>query len=528
MKKETLFDAVLKREDGDLVAVRYGKREYTYKKAGTLIRKLAAYLRAEGVKKGDTVTVCLPNIPVAVWLFYALDYIGARQNIIHPLTPALGVIKSMETVGSRFAVLLATVQKENAEIFGKSGYKFAFANPAKDASFIMKLAFFLKYGKIKETANNRLIDRYKKYKPDFFRDSLESGDTSVYLSSGGTFGDPKIIELSAFSINELVKKADGIISVPMEGKSMLAVLPMFHGFGLGMGIHTPIYNGASASVMPKFDLDKVVKLINANKLHAIIGVPLLYDKLLSSEKFLKSELKNLLYCFVGGDDVRIGLITEFNDVMKKAGSGCRLLEGYGLTETVTVCSVNTKENFRLGSVGKPLRGIEIKIIKENGEEAAANETGEVYISGDTLMNGYFGDEEGTKKTLVSKFGKTWIKTRDAGFLDDDGYLFLKGRMRRTFKISGVNVFPTEIEKIAAGVEGVYEAALEFFPDPKPHGTLFLVKRRDSRRSEDEIRAEVEETVGRQVVKYAVPERIIFKEKFPKTGIGKIDHTGLKE
>ena len=214
--------------------------------------------------------------------------------------------------------------------------------------------------------------------------------------------------------------------------------------------------------------------------------------------------------------------------MKRAGSDCKLLEGYGLTETVTVCNVNTKENFRLGSVGRPLRGVEIKIIKENGEEAAANETGEVYVGGDTLMNGYYGDAAATAKTLVNISDKTWVKTRDAGFVDEDGYLFLKGRMRRTFKISGVNVFPSEIEKIATETDGVYEAALEFFPEPKPRGVLFLVKHRDSERTEEDIAREVLDNVKSRVISYAVPEKIVFKEKFPKTSVGKIYHEGLKE
>ena len=140
----------------------------------------------------------------------------------------------------------------------------------------------------------------------------------------------------------------------------------------------------------------------------------------------------------------------------------KLLEGYGLTETVTVCNVNTKVNFKLGSVGKALRGINIKILDESLNEVPINTIGEVFISGDTLMNGYKGDLDTTNKTMININGETYIRSGDLGHLDDEGFLFLKGRKKRMFKISGLNVYPSEVEKIATDNIDIVDAALEYF------------------------------------------------------------------
>ena len=283
-----------------------------------------------------------------------------------------------------------------------------------------------------------------------------------------------------------MSKIDDIVDMEIKGKSMLAVLPMFHGFGLGMGIHAPLSNKASVSLMMRFNVKKVIKWINQNKVNMIIGVPLLYQKLLRVKDFLDSKLTNLDYCFIGGDNVPQSLISNYNDLMKNNNSTCLMIEGYGLTETVTVCNVNTRKDFKIGSVGKPLIGVNIKILNEDFLELEPYEIGEVFISGDTLMNAYKDDLETTNKTMVDINGEVYIRSGDLGYLDSDGVLFLKGRKKRMFKISGMNVYPSEIEHIATDNDDVIDASLEFFNEPKTHLVLYLIKNKYSLKDEKKI------------------------------------------
>lgn len=524
----TLFDSLLKYSDCNHNAIYFENKKISFKELVINVKKMINYLKQSGIKENDVVTIVLPNLPVTVYLFYALNAMGAIQNIVHPLTPFLKVIESMKLTDSKKVILLETVYQDNIEDFKKYNYDFFFANPMYDKSSLMKNLFYLKYKKAKKQDNIYKVDDFRKYEAlQDYKITNENKD-AIYLHSGGTTGVPKIIALSNDSINNLASKVSGIIKQPIYGKSMLAVLPSFHGFGLGMGIHSPLYNGAASALMMKFNSTKVIKWINQNKVNLMIGVPLLYQKLLKDEKFKSCKLSNLTHCFIGGDNVLASLLEQFNQVMKENNSFAMLLEGYGLTETVTVCSVNTKESFKIGSVGKPLNGIEIVILDENQNQLLANKIGEVYVAGDTLMNKYLNDIEATKNTMVNINNKTYIKTGDLGYLDSEGFLFLKGRMKRMFKVSGINVYPSEIEKIATDNKHVHDAALEYFSSPKPHMVLFVIKNNKSSLSNDEIKKIILEDLSKKVLKYSMPSKIIFMDEFPKTNVGKIDHKAFKD
>ena len=296
-----------------------------------------------------------------------------------------------------------------------------------------------------------------------------------------------------------------------------------------MGIHAPLYWGATSALMTKFDVAKTLRWIHQGKVNVILGVPLLYQKLMKHPAFAEGDLSHIECAFVGGDNVPPSLIESFNALMEREGSAGKMLEGYGLTETVTVCAVNTHKDFRIGSVGKPLRGIEITVRDENQSILPAGTVGEVYIAGDTLMNGYYKDKTATEKTILILEGKAWVRSGDLGYLDEEGYLFLKGRIKRVYKIAGINVYPAEVEKIATDLtEDIHDAALELFESPKPHLTLFLIRNKNSSRSEEEIRETVMERISGRMTKYCIPEKVIFLESFPKTKVGKIDHKAFAE
>ena len=520
---KTLYSSLLKYEHSNGAALYFENKTVSFKELITNIKKTVSYLRDKGISAHDVVTVALPNIPVSVYLFYALDAIGAVQNIIHPLSTPAQVIEAMKRTESKTAFLLETQYGEGEDVFSSTPFSFHFANPMRDASVVSRYAFYLKYKKAKRSDRIHSADELYKYPEAVGIEQRDAHEDSVYLHSGGTTGIPKVIALSDGAICNLSDKVEGIIGGSIEGKSMLAVLPSFHGFGLGMGIHSPLSNGAAAALMIKFNANDVIRWINEGKVNLIIGVPLLYQKLMAHPDFERAKLKNLEFCFIGGDSVVPSLINKFNGIMKAHGSDCMMLEGYGLTETVTVCTVNTKKNFRIGSVGKPLSDITVSIRDDGQKELTAGEVGEVYVSSDTMMNGYLGDSDASAATIVEIDGTSWVRTGDLGYVDSDGYIFLKGRKKRLFKISGINVYPAEIEKVCTEHEGVYDAAMEFFSEPKPHTVLYLIKNKRSEASDEQIKEELLSVLSERFLKYSLPERIVFMDSFPQTKVGKIDH-----
>ncbi len=510
-------------------AIYFQNKTITYCEMHQNVRKAVAYFQKLGVKEGDVVTVSLPNIPTCIYTLYALNALGAVQNIIHPLSPASEIIRTAKETDSVLAVVLSTLYKEHGGQFAASGIKTAFANPMYDVSSWMRTACNLKYGKVRETELLFDLENFRKERESTIVSGRDPSLPCIYLHSGGTTDVPKIIELSADALNNLVAKADAIVPNGFAGRSVFAVLPMFHGFGLAMGIHAPLSHGAACALMTKFDAQKTVGWINEGKISFLLGVPLLYQKLMKEPSFADAKLQNIECAFIGGDNVPPSLITAFDALMEQKGSEGRMLEGYGLTETVTVCTVNTVSHTRSGSVGKALQGITLSVCDENGNALPCGETGEVYIAGDTLMNGYYRDETATARTLVEHDGMTWVRSGDLGTLDEDGYLYLKSRIKRVFKIAGINIYPSEVEKIATDLQDdIHDAALELFETPKPHLVLFLIKNRSSARSEEEIKADLLRRIETRLLKYCIPDRIVFLESFPKTKVGKTDHKAFND
>ncbi len=522
---QTLFGAVSRHENSGRTALYFENKRISFKKMILNIRRAVSYLAECKIGAGEVVTMALPNIPQTVYLFYALDAVGAKINIIHPLSTPAGIREAMERVGSRHAILLETAWTEQESELAALGCTLHFVCPVYERGAIWRRAFYLKY---KRAAGKgvRSADELYKMKPAKAIAERDAREDSVYLHSGGTTGTPKIISLSDRAVNALSEKADSILGCKCEGKSMLCVLPTFHGFGLGMGVHSPLANGAASALMMKFDAKKVIRWINQGKIDMIIGVPLLYKKLMQHKDFERAKLSNLTHCFIGGDNVQSAQIEQFNEIMARHGSSCRLLEGYGLTETVTVCTVNTKENEKTGSVGRALEGNLIEIRNDSLSKLGTGETGEVFVSTDTQMNGYFGDGAATEKTLLTLDGRSWVRTGDLGYIDGDGFLYLRGRLKRVFKISGINVYPSEIEKACCTHEAVHEAALEYFDTPTPHTTLFLIKHRDAQKSDGEIKKELTKMLSARFLKYELPSNIVFTDEFPRTKVGKVDHNAF--
>ena len=504
----------------------------TYEELITKIDYLASGLNTLGLRKGDTITFALPNVFEAVFGFYASSKLGLICHMVHPMTPVKQMKNHMDSTNSKTLVVLDNFYNHYSKLLSDDKIKLYLVNPMTEFSGVMKLIYrllnFTKLNNIKYNSQvHKFSDLYEKN--DISIANINPLSSAVYLHSGGTSGKPKTIELSHSSINYLASQIGYIMGVDdFNNKHMLAVLPMFHGFGLCMGIHSMLVSGGVNTLMPKFSAKETIKLIAKNQINYIIGVPSLFESLLKNPKFNSPKMKYIDQAFVGGDYVSMDLKKRFDNQMIKNNSLARLLEGYGLTEVVTVCTVNTLKEHNQLSVGKPLPGIEVRIKDLQSDKLlAANKDGEIIVTGPTVMNGYLNDKEATKNTFFTYEDKTWVKTGDLGFIDENGYLHYKQRLKRIIKVLGIPVLPAEIENLLMDFNEVSEVCAISVPDKEKGNVvkLFIAWNNPAKKLSDK---KIKQIIKDNLSNYAVPKEIVELEELPKTMIGKTDVLALEK
>lgn len=531
---EVIEETALKFENES--ALYYENHEIKYRDLLKNINKVASALYELGVKPKDIVTVCMPNMPQAIYALYAINKLGAICYEVHPKSTTQQVRTYLKKTNSKFLLVLDIFAFQFLEIQNERDLTIITFNPFNKISFVKKLVCdmnsprhiepkVLRFEKLKYIVNTETST----YKWDIH-------ETSVLLNSGGTSGNSKIVELSTDAINKLASNGSDILDMTEGvGVHMFLVLPLFHGFGLCMGVHAPLMYGASISLMMKFHTKDTIKLIKKDRVTIIIGVPILYKALLKNQDFNSDIVKKIKFAYVGGDFINQDLFDRFNDLMIKQGSSARLYEGYGLTETVTVCSVNTHLYNCPRSVGKAVRFARIKIVDpETHQDLPKNTLGEICVSGDIIMNGYYDDIELTNETfLVDDENTKWVLTKDYGYLNDDDYLFFKQRLKRIIKVSGVIVCPSDIEHVVSSLPEVFEVYATGIEDDK-HGSqimLFIVRNKDEQYdniTNEKLTEKINELIKNELSVYATCKAIKYIEKMPKTEIGKIDGKQLEQ
>ena len=518
----SMYEALLYNISGSTVrtAISFYGKKYSFDKVFRLIDILADNLAAAfSVGKGDTVTLCMPNSPAALLCFYAANKLGAAVNLVHPFIPPEALRESVRRTGSKL-VLVYDVYRCGEADFGVPAL-------VSDSAYYMGGPAKLYYRCTqKRAAFGESFEKYLKDRGNPRREAAKfaPGEAAVYLASGGTTGEPKIIAHDNTVFNRLCAKAEEFLSEPVERYTALYnVLPIFHGFGLCINMHMCMLMRRTNIMCIRFDAKMSAKQIVRGRANILTGVPTMYRKLLGEKAFTEADLSHIRDVYVGGDSVPQSLIDEFNAALEKGGSSARMYVGYGLTETVTVCLVNTLRHHRENSIGYPLSGTRVKIYKD-GKELPAGEVGEIYLDSDQFMLGYLGEEH---SPFVEVDGVKWLKTGDYGWLDADGFLYFKQRIKNMIKVSGVPVYPSEIESAALSVAGVKKACAVGIPDPvKGQVVRLFVEAPGADR--EVCRAAILAACRRSLIAYAVPKEIVFEERLPVNLIGKIDRKKLEE
>ena len=311
---------------------------------------------------------------------------------------------------------------------------------------------------------------------------------------------------------------------------MLSIMPVFHGFGLGVCIHTILIHSCTCILVPQFTVDSYAALLKKHKPNYIAGVPTLYEALLRLKKADKLDLSQLEGIFSGGDSLSIELKHKVDDFLRSHGSTEQVREGYGATECVTASCLTPKNYYKEGSIGIPFPDTYYKIVTPyTHDQVPYGQVGEICISGPTVMQGYMDKPKETAQTLqLHEDGLVWLHTGDLGSMDEEGFVYFKQRLKRMIITSGYNVYPSQIENVIDAHEAVLmSTVIGIKDDYRMQRVKAFVVLRPGYAPTPELEASIREHLSLHVAKYAIPKEIEFRDALPKTLVGKVAYTILE-
>ena len=537
----SMFEAValIARKYPDNTAFIFQGKATTYREMLHQIETCAKALKTLGVRENDHVTIALPNCPQAVYMFYALNLIGAIANMVHPLSAEKEIEFYLNESESVTAITLDQFYHKFEAIRENTKVVNIIIASVQDAlSRPMRAGYMLTQGrKVRKIPKEAPVIRWREFmhmaNACFYNYKVQrkADDPAVILYSGGTTGTTKGIVLTNKNFNALGQQVIAANPMFRPGDKMLAAMPVFHGFGLGVCIHTMLSQGGCCILVPRVNPKEYPKLVVKSKCNFIAGVPTLYEALLRSPSMANADLRNLKGVFSGGDSLSIELKKKFDKFLYDHHSAVQIREGYGTTETVTACCLTPPRMFKEGSIGVPFPDTFIKIVEPGTDvELPYGEEGEILLAGPTVMKEYMKHPEETANTLRHHAdGLTWVYTGDLGVMDEEGFIYFKGRAKRMIISSGYNVYPGQIENILDAHEYVQMSCIIGVPDPyRMQKVKAFVKLAPGIPQSEETKKILMDYCARNVAKYAMPYDIAFRDEMPKTLVGKVAYRVLEE
>lgn len=505
----------------DKIKIEYYGSSFTEREFLSYALRVGGYLTEKGFA-GKTVGIMLPNIPEAVFALYGASAAGCTVNLINPRFRTEALERILLSTETKILFVYDKIYPLHRKMLEKYGIEAVVCSPfyyrkGLKILYPFSLASCAGATRFAETLKSAECVPVKR----------KGEDAAVYIHSGGTTGTSKAVVISNRALNSLAESVvdsvhPGRMDIPENG-GMLAILPVFHGFGLGICVHTVICH-IRVVLMPLFRAKEAARLIKKYSVTHIAGVPQMYSKLTAARAFAGEGLKQIECVFCGGDKLAPQVKDRFDAILSEAGSKGEICEGYGLTETASVVTVNPRGATKEYSQGLPLSGNGVKITDDRGNTLPAGEIGNIELCAVSLMSGYLKDDEGTAQAVYTDGeGKRWLRTGDLGYLDEEGYLYFKERVKRTVKIAAINIFPSDIEAVVNAMREVEECCAARTTDAagKPYVKLYVKRSPEAARAslESKIRAEV----SAKIVRYAVPREIVEVEELKHTPFGKVDY-----
>jgi long-chain acyl-CoA synthetase len=489
----------------DKVAVILDQFRLDYKTVDALSNQVAGSLQAAGVRRGDRVGLMLPNVPQFVISYYGILKAGA---VVVPMNVLLRAPEVAFYVGDSEARVLITWED--------------FAEEAmKGVSQLSGVTTYVvnKPGSEARPSGARPFTELMQGSPAFDMVATDADDTAVILYTSGTTGKPKGAELTHFNLFMCCQVSGDRLIEFKDDDVGLAVLPLFHSFGQSNVMNTTVYAGGTITLVPRFEADKVMEVIQRDRVTIFLGVPTMYFALLHSPRSGEYDLSTLRLCVSGGASMPGEVMKAFEQKF-----GATILEGYGLSETSPTASFNRSQAERkFLSIGKPIWGVEMRIHDENDQPAGPGQenVGEIVIRGHNVMKGYFKQPEATAEAMKNG----WFHSGDMGYQDAEGFFFIVDRKKELIIRGGFNVYPREVEEVLYAHPAVQEAAVIGIPDPKMGEEVKAVValKQGQSATEEELIAWTKE----RVAAYKYPRSVQFVDTLPKGPTGKILKKELK-
>ena len=537
----SMFEAVEKIAEKypNNVAFDFMGRSTTYKTLVKEVESCAKALRTIGVREGDKVTIAMPNCPQAIQTFYAVNLIGGICNMIHPLSAENEIEFYLNESESVTAITLDQFYNKFENIRQNTKVvNIVIASIKDELSKPVKAGYMLTEGrKIKKIPDDAPVIRWNEFlrmgKHCFYNYKVKrtGSDPAVILYSGGTTGTTKGILLSNRNFNALGQQVIAANPMFRVGDKMLAAMPLFHGFGLGVCIHTMLSQGGRCILIPRFTAETYAKQITKYRCNFIAGVPTLYEALLRLPSMDKADLSSLKGVFSGGDSLSIELKKKFDKFLYDHNAKIQIREGFGLTECVTASCLTPPHMAKVGSIGLPFPDTYYKIVEPGTDkELPYGEEGEILIAGPTVMMEYIKHPEETARTLRHHAdGLTWMYTGDLGMMDEEGFIYFRGRAKRMIISSGYNIYPGQLENILDANEFVHMSCVIGVPDPyKMQKVKAFVMLKPGVPESPETKEAILAYCRKNIAKYAMPYDIEFRRELPKTLVGKVAYRVLEE
>jgi long-chain acyl-CoA synthetase len=472
----------------DRVALRLEDIRVTYRELDGASARVAGLIRDRGIRPGDRVGVMLPNVIEFAVVYYGVLRAGGVVVPMNPLLKAREVAYYLRDSGARLAFVWQGCADEAQAGAKRAGSEAVVVDPGVFADVVLAGA--------RRVA--RVVER-------------RANDTAVILYTSGTTGRPKGAELTHanLALNAEVVVTD-LLRLTADDV-IFSGLPLFHSFGQTFTLNAAVAAGACLTLLPRFDPAQALRILAGHRATVFAGVPTMYGALLRVPDQDAYDVSALRVCASGGAAMPVEVMRGFEEAF-----GCVVLEGYGLSETSPVASFNHPDRERRpGTIGTPIRGVQMRVVDEQGNDVAAGEVGEIAIRGHNIMKGYWQRPEATAAAIPDG----WFRTGDLGRADADGYFTIVDRKKDLIIRGGYNVYPREIEEVIYEHPGVAEVAVIGLPDPdlgEEVGAAVALKP-GAGATADELR----DYVKGQVAPYKYPRHVWIVDALPKNTTGKI-------
>ncbi len=529
----------INKDNLDTLAIDYYGTKLTFRCFFEQIEQCANAFKEYGVKKSDIVTICMPNTPEALISFYAINKIGAIANMIHPLSSEKEIEFYLNEVNSRIMLLVDMDFKKVSNIKDNTSLeKVIVVSPANSMPMYLKIGYKLiheskydfkvQYDDTYVSWNNFMYD-----KPVYSIGKVEADplDLAVIFHTGGTTGTPKGVKITNDQYNSSITQIQIDNDIVEKGDKLLALMPIFHGFGSSNCVHLALCSQVSIILLAKFDRKNFHNVIKNKKPNHILAVPTIFEAILKDEKLEKVDLQFLKYLISGGDELKTTTENKFKEFSKKHNIKEPLLKAFGLTEAVGATTRTRRDMNEETSVGIPFIKNTYKIVKIGTEEEVSyNEIGELCVNGPSVMQGYYNNEKETNETLkVHSDGKKWLHTGDLGYITSDGIIYYYERLKRMIITNGYNVHPSEIEKLIEK-HPLVEKCIVFgvADEDKSEVIVPVIIPKNNEIDFEQLKSEINKLCIANLPRYSLPKEVIIENELPVTLMNKVDVKQLSE